>query len=390
MQTGRSTPDAVVIGAGPAGLAAAAQLRRRGLGAVVLERGDALGASWRSRYEGLRLNTYRAFSHLPGMPLPRAAGRYVSREALIAYLEEYSRRFGVDVRLGVEAGRIERHPEDAWAVSTSDGTYVTRHVVVATGWDAEPNLPAWASEPRFAGQLKHASQVRNPSTFANRRVLLVGAGNSGIDLAGLLARAGADVTVSMRTPPNIFPRDWLGLPLGPTVLISEHLPGGPIDLLGRFIQWQVYGNLTPYGIPRAPEGFMARFRRAGISPAIDDGFINALKSGQARVVGEIVRLDHDGAILADGEHACADAVICATGYRRGLERLVGHLDVLDPHGVPRYADGTPCNPETPGLYFAGYRTALSGSIRVAGKHARRIAQAIAVNQTATDDAPTRY
>ena len=100
----------MVIGAGPAGLAAAAELRRRGLAAAVLERGDALGARWRSRYEGLRLNTYRAFSHLPGMPLPRAAGRYVSRDALIAYLEEYSRRFGLDVRLGVEAGVLSVTP----------------------------------------------------------------------------------------------------------------------------------------------------------------------------------------------------------------------------------------------------------------------------------------
>jgi cation diffusion facilitator CzcD-associated flavoprotein CzcO len=266
-------------------------------------------------------------------------------------------------------------------VGTSAGTYVTRNVVVATGWDAEPNLPPWATESSFGGQLKHASQVPDPSTFADGRVLLAGAGNTGIDLAGLLVRAGADVTVSMRTPPNIFPRDWLGLPLGPTVLISEHLPSGPVDLFGRFIQWQVYGNLSGYGIPRAPEGFMARFRRAGINPAVDDGFINALKSGRAQVVGEIERLDRDSGILTNGQHLAADAVICATGYHRGLEPLVGHLGALDHSGAPRYADGAPCNPQTRGLYFAGFRPALSGSIRVAGKHARRIAKQIAADRS---------
>jgi putative flavoprotein involved in K+ transport len=381
LQTGRATPEVVVVGAGPAGLAVAAELRRRGLAAAVLERGDALGARWRSRYQGLRLNTYRGFSHLPGMRLPRAAGRYASRDAFIAYLEEYARRFGLDVRLEVEAQRIDQHPDGAWAVSTTAGTYLARNVVVATGWDAEPHLPAWATESSFGGQLKHASQVLDPGTFANRRVLLAGAGNTGIDLAGLLVRAGADVTISMRTPPNIFPRDWLGLPLGPTVLIAEHLPSGPIDLLGRFIQWQVYGNLSTHGIPRASEGFMTRFRRAGINPAVDDGLVKALKSGRARVVGEIERLDHDSGILKNGQHEPADAVICATGYRRGLESLVGHLGVLDPNGVPRYGDGAPCNPQTPGLYFAGFRIALSGSIRVAGRHACRIAKQIGADRS---------
>jgi cation diffusion facilitator CzcD-associated flavoprotein CzcO len=134
-------------------------------------------------------------------------------------------------------------------------------------------------------------------------MLVVGAGNSGIDLAGLLVRVGANVTVSMRTPPNVFPRDWLGVPLGLCVLIAEHLPSRPVDALGRFIQWQVYGNLSSYGLRPAPEGFMTRF--------------------------------------------------------------------------PRYADGVPADPETPGLYSAGFRVALSGSIRVAGQHARRIATAIA-------------
>jgi hypothetical protein len=121
---------------------------------------------------------------------------------------------------------------------------------------------------------------------------------------------------------------------------------------------------------------MTRFRRAGVNPAVDDGFVSALKHGRARIVGEVERLERTGAILIGGDRSPADDVICATGYRRGLEQLVGHLGVLDERGVPRYADGAPGDPDTPGLYFAGFRVALSGSIRVAGRHARRIATAV--------------
>jgi cation diffusion facilitator CzcD-associated flavoprotein CzcO len=329
------------------------------------------------------LNTFRGFSQLPGTRLPRGAGRYASREAFVAYLEGYAREHGLDVRLGVQARRIEQQPLGGWAVITPDGSLVSRYVVVATGWDAVPTLPGWAEEPSFAGRLLHAADVGDLGTFRDRRVMVIGAGNSGIDLAGLLVRVGANVTVSMRTPPNIFPRDWLGVPLGLSVLMAEHLPIPPVDALGRFIQWQVYGNLSRYGIPRAPEGFMTRFRRAGVNPAVDDGFVSALKDGRACVVGEVERLERTGAILTGGVRLPADDVICATGYRRGLEQLVGHLGVLDERGVPRCADGAPGDPDTPGLYFAGFRMALSGSIRVAGRHARRIAVAIASQTPAT-------
>jgi putative flavoprotein involved in K+ transport len=371
--------DVVVVGSGPAGLATAAEVRRRGLGAVVLERGDAIAARWCSRYAGLRLNTFRAYSHLPGRRFPREAGRYASLEAFVAYLEEYARRHELDVRLGVEAGRVERDGGSGWRVTSNSGEWSSGSVVVATGWDAEPKLPGWVSDSPFAGQLLHTAELGDPAAFAGLRVLVVGAGNSGVDVAGLLVRAGAEVTVSMRSPPNVFPRDWLGVPLGPMVLLAEHCPARATDLVGRFIQWQVYGNLSRFGVPRAPVGFMTAFRRAGINPAVDDGFIGALKAGRARVVGEVDRLVREGAVLVGGAELPVDSVICATGYRRGLERLVGHLDVLDDGGVPRFTDGAPSDPRAPGLYFAGFRVALSGSIRLSAKQAHRIATAIATS-----------
>ncbi len=331
---------------------------------------------WRARYDGLRLNTWRAFSRLPGTPLPRSAGRYASRDAFISYLEGYTRDNGLRVRHGIEVQRVDRRPDGGWLVQCAEGPLAARRVVVATGWDAEPHLPAWAQQSTFGGELAHIAAVKDLARFAGKQVLVVGAGNSGIDLAGLLVRSGAGVTVSMRTPPNIFPRDLLQIPLGPITLVAEQLPSLPSDLIGRIVQKQLYGDLRPYGMPPAPQGFLTRFRN-GVNPAVDDGFVAALKTGRAQVVGEVARLTRDGPILATGELLPSDVVILATGYRRGLEPIVGHLGALTDSGAPRFDRGAPGDPANPGLYFAGFQVALSGQIRMAAIHARRIGRAIA-------------
>src|SRR5688500_17513899 len=134
--------EITVVGGGPAGLAAAAELRRRGLDPVVLERSPAVGASWRVRYDGLRLNTVRWMSGLPGTPIPRAAGRWPARGDFVRYLEDYAARKRLDVRTGVAVERIERDA-DGYRLLSSAGEMRTRFCVVATGYDHEPVLPEW-------------------------------------------------------------------------------------------------------------------------------------------------------------------------------------------------------------------------------------------------------
>ena len=206
---------------------------------------------------------------------------------------------------------------------------------------------------------------------------MVGAGNSGIDIAGHLIAAGARVWVSMRTPPNLAQRDILGLPGQPAALLADHLPTRFADSSFGLTQRLLFGDLTLFGIPRAPEGAYTNFCRRLHSPAIDDGFIAALKQGRAQVVAEVARLDGQETVLADGSRLRPDAVICATGYRRGLEPLVGHLGVLRPDGVPFAYCGAPEHPAAPWLYFAGMWGQFSGQIRLGPIHARRIARAAA-------------
>lgn len=371
----RGGADAIVAGAGPAGLAAAAALQRQGLGVLVIERDDAVGSSWRKRYDGLRLNTMRQLSGLPGLRIPRAAGRYPSRDDYVAYLERYAAHHGLDVRFGSALERVEARDGDAWALRTSAGPMRARFVVVATGYDAEPRMPDWV-DPGSPIEVVHASGLRRPGDLQGRRVLMVGAGNTGIDLAGHLLAAGAEVSLAMRTPPNLFRRDFLGLPLQPSSILLDRLPPAVGDRLGHATQRLQFGDLAPYGIPRAPEGFQTRFRRTLTGAAVDDGFVAALKGGRTEIVAPVDRLDGEEAVLADGRRLAPDVIVCATGYRRGLERIVGHLGVLRPDGLPVHHHAAPEHPAAPGLFFAGFFGSNSGQLRFMPIHARRIARAV--------------
>jgi cation diffusion facilitator CzcD-associated flavoprotein CzcO len=367
--------EAIVAGAGPAGLAAAAVLKRRGFDVLVVERGPAVAMRWRDRYEGLRLNTMRVFSTLPGYRFERRYGRYPRREDLVDYLERYAAHHGLAIRFGTELRRVERADGGGWRLETSGAPLVARYAVIATGYDALSAVPDWPGRDSFAGELIHASEFREAGPYRGSDVLIVGAGNSGIDIAGHLLDAGARVTVAMRTPPNIFPRQWGPIPLQPLAIVGEHQPAKISDAIGFLLQRAIYGNLARYGIPRAPEGYESKFRRTLVGAAVDDGFVEALKVGRTRVKAPVERFDGREVVLADQTRLSPDTVICATGYRRGLELIVGHLGVLRPDGLPIRYMGAPELPATPRLYFAGFWGGNGGQIRWAPIHARRIGRA---------------
>jgi len=358
-------------------LAAAAVLKRRGFDVLVIERGPAVGMRWRERYEGLRLNTMRVFSTLPGYRFARRYGRYPRREDLVEYLERYAAHHGLAVRFGTELRRVDAADEGGWALETCEGPLLARYAVVATGYDAVPHMPVWPGSDSFVGELIHAADFGGAAEYRDRDVLIVGAGNSGVDIAGHLIDAGARVTLAMRTPPNIFPRDWRGVPLQPLAIAGEKQPARISDAIGFLLQRAIFGDLTPHGIPRAPEGYESRFRRTFSGPAVDDGFIAALKAGRTRVTAPVDRFDGRGVVLTDQTRVSPDTVICATGYRRGLEPMVAHLGVLRPDGLPVRYLGAPELPSAPRLYFAGFWGGNGGQIRWAPIIARRIGRAAA-------------
>ena len=326
---------AVVCGAGAAGLASAACLKRAGLEPVVLERGDGVGASWRARYEGLRLNTLGWMSSLPGYRATRRRyGEYPTRDEWVRYLEDYARHHELDIRFGVEVERVEG-ADDGWSVTTSEGDHTAPVAVVATGQDREPYTPEWPGLDGFTGELLHASCFSTADAFRDREVLVVGPGNTGSELAAFLVAGGARrVVASMRRPPNIFPRKWLGMPLNLSSVPMEMLPTRVADAMGRASQRLIYGDLGKYGMPLPEMGVKSTVEERLVAPAVDAGFVDALKAGRIELVTTIERFEGPEVVLTDGQRLRPDVVLCATGYRRGLEPLVGHLDVLDERGLP--------------------------------------------------------
>lgn len=363
-----------VIGGGPGGLAAAAALRARGVRAVVLEKSGSVGASWRGHYDRLHLHTTRRWSALPGLPMPRRFGRWVSRDNVVRYLEKYAEHHELEVVTGVEVSRIDRAADGSgWRLSASGGRELTgRAVVVATGFNHTPRLPDWPGRETFTGELLHASGYRAPAPYAGKDVLVVGVGNTGAEIAVDLVEGGASrVRLAVRTAPHIVRRSTAGWPAQATGILVRRLPVALVDRAGRLMSRIAVPDLAEHGLPRPDTGLYSRVKEGAI-PVQDVGLIDAVKRGRVVPVAAVESFDEDAVVLADGTRLTPDAVIAATGYRRALEPLVGHLGVLDARGRPVVHGGrTP--KQAPGLYFTGFTNPISGMLRELARDAEKIA-----------------
>ncbi|WUS98510.1 NAD(P)/FAD-dependent oxidoreductase [Streptomyces sp. NBC_00708] len=367
-----------VIGGGPGGLAAAAALRARGVRAVVLEKSGSVGASWRGHYDRLHLHTTRRWSALPGLPMPRKFGRWVARDNVVRYLEKYAEHHELEVITGVEVSRIDRAADGTgWRLSASGGRELTgRAVVVATGFNHTPRLPDWPGRETFTGELLHASEYRSPAPYAGKDVLVVGVGNTGAEIAVDLVEGGAShVRLAVRTVPHIVRRSTAGWPAQATGILVRRLPVALVDRAGRLMARAAVPDLAEHGLPRPDTGLYSRVKEGAI-PVQDVGLIDAVKSGRVVPVAAVESFDEDAVVLADGTRITPDVVIAATGYRRALEPLVGHLGVLDERGRP-VVHGARTPKQAPGLYFTGFTNPISGMLRELALDAEKIAKRVA-------------
>jgi putative flavoprotein involved in K+ transport len=370
----RGEVQAVVIGAGATGLSCARALARRGIRSLVLERGEHVGTAWRERYRSVRLNSGRAFSALPGRRYPRGTPVFPTRADVIRYLDDYRAHYELDVRTGTDVTRIDRD-NGRWRVTTDADELRVPQVIVATGLMSRPALPPALTNGPSSVPVVHSAHYVDAAPYRGRDVLVVGAGSSGFEIAHDLVESGAKrVLLSVRTPPNMLPRAVVGMPGDPAVMMLLRLPPRVADAQVRLLRRITIGDLAPYGLPVPKEGPFARLRRDGDNPAVvDPEAVEDVRAGRVEVVAAVAQLCDDHVRLTDGSDLSVDAVIAATGFSAGLEKIVGHLGVLDANGLPVADDARAA---LPGLRFVNF-SLVPGLLRTAGPRARRSAAALA-------------
>lgn len=347
--------DVIVIGGGQSGLAAARALRRTGLVPLLLEAGPEPAGSWPHYYDNLRLFSPAVFSGMPGAPFPGDPDRYPTRDEVAAYLTAYASSLDVEIRTRTRATAVATSRR-GFLVSTEDGDRVHgRAVVAASGSFGKPHLPAVPGRHTFTGDLLHVAGYRNPEQYAGRRVVVVGAGDSAVQVAHELVGT-AKVTLATRSPVVFLPQVRDGQDLH---------------------YW-----LDRSGFDRLPPEWLARIVP---STLVTDtgGYRHALESGKLERRPMFTRLDGDSVVWADGSREKVDVIVFATGYRPALDflRPLGALN----NGLPRHTRGI--STTHPGLVYLGleYQSSYSSNtLRGVHRDAEQLAPIITahVNDTA--------
>ncbi|UBU14014.1 flavin-containing monooxygenase [Nonomuraea gerenzanensis] len=342
--------DTIVIGAGQSGLAAARALLQRGLTPVILEAGDEPTGSWASYYDSLTLFSPAAYSALSGQAFPGDPGHYPTRDEVVAYLRRYADSLGVEIRTGTRVSAVEPDGAGGFLVHPASGdTLRTRGVVAATGSFGNPYTPALPGQDGFTGQALHVAGYRDPKQHAGQRVVVVGGGNSAVQVAYELAEV-ATVTIASRRPLQLFPQVIGGK--------DAHY-------------WH-----TTTGFDALPPHWLARIATGTL--VLDTGdYAASLSDGRMDRRPMFSGFEGHQVVWADGSRESVDVVIYATGYLPCLGYLAP-LGALDAHGLPLHAGGISIT--HPGLAYVGLefqRSFASNTLRGVHRDAEHIAAPLA-------------
>jgi putative flavoprotein involved in K+ transport len=367
--------DVIIVGAGAAGLAVYYRLNKLGIKPRILDAGDQIASSWRVRHPQLRLNTLRWFSHQPGMKIPGNYGRWVSKDDYINYLENYVRKFKIPVEFNTKVLKLEKL-DKGWLVKTNRGDFYSKHVIMSCGANRIPRMPNIPGLDSFGGVIRHSNDFGDVSQYDNKRVLIIGGGNSAFDMANHLnKRPVLELLMSIRTTPAITAKEVFGFPMHILAALLRNLPTRIQDYLFHSTQNNIFGNLKKYNLGETPRNVYTKHAKDGITVSVDEGFVKAVKQGRARVVKEIIEVNPNSIKTIDGEELQPDVILCATGYDSGLESIISHLSILDICGIPT-TTGSQVNPKYPGLWFIGLRGYIWGNMYEQLRQSKRLANIV--------------
>lgn len=364
----------MIVGGGPAGIATAASLLRRGTDPIVLEKGKTIAPAWRHHYDRLHLHTNKEISGLPKRPMPGDYPKYPSRDQVFSYLEGYVRDEGVPLQLDTEVISCGRDGS-GWRVSTADGVvYQCPNVVVATGLSHVPRIPGYPMQEDYQGEILHSADYRNGAPYTSRHVLVVGFGNSAGEIALDLLEHRAQPSISVRSPSVVVPRDIAGVPILRLARWMSVFPPRLADWLSKPLLLATVGDVSRAGIPKAGWGPLTQIKERGKIPILDIGTMDALRAGTIKARPGIERFTEMGVTFTSGTSERFDAVIFATGFETGLDQILDDTTgLLDDEGRPLVSGGVTA---APGLYFCGFHEPPTGRLREIGLEAERIGSLI--------------
>ncbi|KAL6985339.1 putative indole-3-pyruvate monooxygenase YUCCA4 [Sarracenia purpurea var. burkii] len=366
----------IIVGAGPSGLAVAACLKDNGVPSLVLERSDCLASLWQQRtYDRLKLHLPKHFCQLPLFGFPENFPKYPTKRQFISYVDSYAAHFSIQPRFNqaVVAAEFDRRL-GLWRVRTQDCEYVSRWLIVATGENAEPLIPEIPGIEKFHGPVVHTSGYKSGSDFRNKRVLVVGCGNSGMEVSLDLCRYNAIPHLVVRNSVHILPRDMLGFStFGMAMALLKWLPLRLVDKFLLLVATFTLGNTDRLGLRRPKTGPIELKNATGKTPVLDVGALSQIKSGKIKVMGGVREITRNGAKFMDGQEKDFDSIILATGYKSNVPFWLKGSDFFTEEGLPKTPFPNGWKGEK-GLYTVGFtRRGLLGTASDAHNIARDIA-----------------
>ncbi|XP_074568750.1 indole-3-pyruvate monooxygenase YUCCA8-like [Curcuma longa] len=378
----------IVVGAGPSGLAVAASLHQLSVPAVVVEKSDGIASLWRHHtYDRLNLHLPKAFCQLPHLPFPAHFPAYLSRDHFLDYLHAYSAHFSlcplfscevVDARFDRAASLwrvtiVRRSPHDLPVVEHLASPWL----VVATGENAEAVWPEVKGLKGFEGSVLHSSEYKSGKEFKGKKVLVVGCGNSGMEICVDLCDHGALPFLSVRNEVHVLPRKMLGVStFGLAMKLLQWLPTRMVDKFLVIMAKMIIGDTEKFGLKRPKAGPLELKNTIGKTPVLDVGACTLIKNSRIKIVREVEALTSTGARFVDGGEMEFDSVIFATGYRTNLPSWLKDTDLLSAEGKPKNEFPSGCQGGEGGIYFVGFSgKGLLGSSTDAIKTAVHISEA---------------
>ena len=359
----------IIVGAGPAGLSTAYELSRRGIPYRLFERGPSVGTSWVNAYDSLRLHTGRHMSTLPGFGYRSGTPLFPTRDQFLGYLNDYVDRAGLKVETDSDVTKLRREG-DTWIARVDTVEVRGRAIVMATGIMSNPVTPSIPGRDDFRGTVIHSVNYRKPDEYRGTRVLIVGVGNSGGEIASELGAAGAEVTILVRQGANVVPRTIAGVPMQYLAAGLRRLPRNTRVRIASLVQRISEVRHGPAVLPRPP------WTPLDAVPIIGFHLIEAIRAGQVAVqLGTIDRFDRTGAVFSDNTRRDFDHVIMATGFAPALGPL-GSLVRRDDRGFALRTDNV-TSADQPNLFFVGMRYDTTGAINNIKADSREVGRRLA-------------